>query len=68
MAAARGARVIGRVSHEAKAELGRAAGASDILIGADGSFARQVLDLTDPRPPGCDAPALHLHYGLKVPD
>lgn len=47
MAKRRGARVIGRVSADSKASAARAAGADDIIIDRDGTFADQVRALTD---------------------
>jgi NADPH2:quinone reductase len=43
----RGARVIARVSTQAKAALARAAGAAEVIIDSVGSFAEQVLAMTN---------------------
>ena len=43
----RGARVIGTVSTEAKAELARAAGADAVIVGRDADFVAGVRDWTD---------------------
>jgi len=42
----RGGTVIGRVSHAAKADAARAAGADHVIVDADGRFAGEVLRLT----------------------
>ncbi|CCE07460.1 putative quinone oxidoreductase [Bradyrhizobium sp. STM 3843] len=48
-ASRRGATVIGTVGSEAKAELARAAGAHDVIIGRDADFAHAVAGLTNGR-------------------
>jgi NADPH2:quinone reductase len=49
IATARGARVIGTVSSEAKVEVARKAGASDVVVRGTRPFAESVRELTDGR-------------------